>query len=138
MHSMIPLGSCTMKLNATTEMIPVTWPELANLHPFAPMDQTLGYQVLLLNDTSIVVFMCHMEDLPVQIGGVLDPLTVYVVTCAGNDWKGISAWLIGRKCSKNWAICCVKSLALIPCHYSLMLELLESIPGLWLSVPTIL
>lgn len=43
-HSMIPLGSCTMKLNATTEMIPVTWPELANLHPFAPEDQTKGYQ----------------------------------------------------------------------------------------------
>jgi hypothetical protein len=38
-HSMIPLGSCTMKLNATTEMIPITWPELANLHPFCPVDQ---------------------------------------------------------------------------------------------------
>jgi glycine dehydrogenase len=45
-HSMIPLGSCTMKLNATTEMIPITWPEFANLHPFAPADQTLGYQEL--------------------------------------------------------------------------------------------
>lgn len=42
-HSMIPLGSCTMKLNATTEMIPVTWPEFANLHPFAPLDQAQGY-----------------------------------------------------------------------------------------------
>jgi hypothetical protein len=38
-HSMIPLGSCTMKLNATTEMIPITWPELANLHPFVPTEQ---------------------------------------------------------------------------------------------------
>jgi len=45
-HSMIPLGSCTMKLNATTEMIPVTWPEFANLHPFAPVEQTAGYQEL--------------------------------------------------------------------------------------------
>jgi glycine dehydrogenase len=45
-HSMIPLGSCTMKLNATTEMIPVTWPEFANLHPFAPLDQAAGYQEL--------------------------------------------------------------------------------------------
>ncbi|MEZ4622636.1 MAG: hypothetical protein R2867_45050 [Caldilineaceae bacterium] len=45
-HSMIPLGSCTMKLNATTEMIPVTWPEFANLHPFAPVKQTAGYQEL--------------------------------------------------------------------------------------------
>jgi glycine dehydrogenase len=42
-HSMIPLGSCTMKLNATSEMIPVTWPEFARLHPFAPPDQTKGY-----------------------------------------------------------------------------------------------
>ena len=45
-HSMIPLGSCTMKLNATTEMIPVTWPEFASLHPFAPKAQTAGYQEL--------------------------------------------------------------------------------------------
>jgi hypothetical protein len=36
-HSMIPLGSCTMKLNATSEMMPVTWPELANLHPYVPV-----------------------------------------------------------------------------------------------------
>ena len=41
--SMIPLGSCTMKLNATIEMIPVTWPEFANLHPFVPVDQARGY-----------------------------------------------------------------------------------------------
>ena len=43
-HSMIPLGSCTMKLNATTEMIPVTWPEFGRVHPFAPTSQTAGYQ----------------------------------------------------------------------------------------------
>ncbi|MEX2574089.1 MAG: aminomethyl-transferring glycine dehydrogenase [Balneolaceae bacterium] len=43
-HSMIPLGSCTMKLNATAEMLPVTWPEFSSLHPFAPLDQTQGYQ----------------------------------------------------------------------------------------------
>ncbi|MBC8052036.1 MAG: aminomethyl-transferring glycine dehydrogenase [Sphingobacteriaceae bacterium] len=41
--SMIPLGSCTMKLNATSEMIPVTWPEFSKMHPFAPLDQTGGY-----------------------------------------------------------------------------------------------
>ena len=46
-RAMIPLGSCTMKLNATTEMLPVTWPEFAGLHPFAPADQTLGYQAML-------------------------------------------------------------------------------------------
>jgi glycine dehydrogenase len=45
-HSMISLGSCTMKLNATAEMIPVTWPEFGRIHPFAPRSQTLGYQEL--------------------------------------------------------------------------------------------
>jgi glycine cleavage system P protein (glycine dehydrogenase) len=45
-HSMIPLGSCTMKLNASAEMYPITWPELCKLHPFAPVDQTLGYREL--------------------------------------------------------------------------------------------
>src|SRR5438045_2956336 len=43
-HSMIPLGSCTMKLNATAEMFPISWPEFANLHPFAPDSQTSGYR----------------------------------------------------------------------------------------------
>ncbi|WP_246026312.1 aminomethyl-transferring glycine dehydrogenase [Saccharospirillum alexandrii] len=46
-HGMIPLGSCTMKLNATAEMIPVTWPEFAKLHPFAPVEQAQGYARLL-------------------------------------------------------------------------------------------
>lgn len=45
-HSMIPLGSCTMKLNATAEMIPVTWEEFGNIHPFAPMEQAQGYRQL--------------------------------------------------------------------------------------------
>jgi glycine dehydrogenase len=44
--SMIPLGSCTMKLNATAEMIPVTWEEFGKIHPFAPLSQTRGYQIL--------------------------------------------------------------------------------------------
>ncbi len=46
-RTMIPLGSCTMKLNATAEMIPVTWPEFANIHPFAPSEQTQGYARLI-------------------------------------------------------------------------------------------
>lgn len=46
-HSMIPLGSCTMKLNATTEMAPVSWPQFANIHPFAPKNQAQGYKVLI-------------------------------------------------------------------------------------------
>jgi glycine dehydrogenase len=45
-HSMIPLGSCTMKLNGSSEMLPATWPELGRLHPFAPVEQTRGYQEL--------------------------------------------------------------------------------------------
>ena len=46
-RTMIPLGSCTMKLNATAEMIPVTWPEFGNIHPFAPSEQTQGYARLI-------------------------------------------------------------------------------------------
>jgi len=46
-QSMIPLGSCTMKLNATAEMIPITWPEFARIHPFAPLEQAQGYLELI-------------------------------------------------------------------------------------------
>ena len=46
-RTMIPLGSCTMKLNATSEMIPVTWPEFSSIHPFAPNDQTVGYREMI-------------------------------------------------------------------------------------------
>jgi len=55
-RSMIPLGSCTMKLNATSEMIPITWPEFANVHPFAPADQQLGYQEL---DEQLRAWLCQ-------------------------------------------------------------------------------
>jgi glycine dehydrogenase len=46
-RSMIPLGSCTMKLNATSEMLPVTWPEFGRIHPFAPVTQTAGYREMI-------------------------------------------------------------------------------------------
>lgn len=46
-RAMIPLGSCTMKLNATAEMLPVTWPEFAHIHPFAPEQQTVGYVMMI-------------------------------------------------------------------------------------------
>tara|TARA_R110001583_G_scaffold40047_1_gene128200 strand:+ start:7402 stop:10332 length:2931 start_codon:yes stop_codon:yes gene_type:complete len=46
-HSMISLGSCTMKLNATAQMIPISWPEFANMHPFAPQDQVIGYTTMI-------------------------------------------------------------------------------------------
>ena len=54
-RSMIPLGSCTMKLNATSEMIPITWPEFANIHPFCPADQRLGYTEL---DEQLRAWLC--------------------------------------------------------------------------------
>ncbi|WP_307647585.1 aminomethyl-transferring glycine dehydrogenase [Variovorax boronicumulans] len=55
-RSMIPLGSCTMKLNATSEMIPITWPEFANIHPFAPAEQQLGYAQL---DAQLRAWLCE-------------------------------------------------------------------------------
>jgi glycine dehydrogenase len=55
-RSMIPLGSCTMKLNATSEMIPITWPEFANVHPFAPRDQLAGYAEL---DEQLRTWLCE-------------------------------------------------------------------------------
>ncbi len=58
-HSMIPLGSCTMKLNATAEMFPISWPEFSKMHPFAPADQTHGY-----------IDMCHqLEEWLAEITG---------------------------------------------------------------------
>jgi glycine dehydrogenase len=56
-RGMIPLGSCTMKLNATSEMIPITWPEFANLHPFAPADQGAGYAAL---DAQLRDWLCRI------------------------------------------------------------------------------
>jgi len=55
-RTMIPLGSCTMKLNATSEMIPITWPEFANVHPFAPADQLAGYALL---DEQLRAWLCQ-------------------------------------------------------------------------------
>ncbi|RYF75438.1 MAG: glycine dehydrogenase (aminomethyl-transferring), partial [Comamonadaceae bacterium] len=55
-RSMIPLGSCTMKLNATSEMIPITWPEFAQVHPFAPADQLAGYAEL---DEQLRAWLCE-------------------------------------------------------------------------------
>jgi glycine dehydrogenase len=56
-HSMISLGSCTMKLNATTEMIPVTWPEFGKIHPFAPESQTEGYREMM---TDLESWLCDI------------------------------------------------------------------------------
>lgn len=56
-RTMIPLGSCTMKLNATTEMLPVTWPEFSQLHPFVPPEQAQGYQLLI---TQLSDWLCEI------------------------------------------------------------------------------
>lgn len=87
-HSMIPLGSCTMKLNATSEMMPVTWPELANLHPFCPTDQAeVGARVWVRSAS----WMCAGCPDPQPTWSVLPPRVVQeetsrvsrARTCAG-------------------------------------------------------
>lgn len=57
MHSMIPLGSCTMKLNAASELKPVSWPEFAHIHPFAPVDQAEGYQQIF---EELAAYLCEI------------------------------------------------------------------------------
>ena len=59
-HSMISLGSCTMKLNAATELLPITWPELADLHPFAPKAQNLAYQKII---EELGAYLCEITGL---------------------------------------------------------------------------
>lgn len=65
-HSMIPLGSCTMKLNATTEMLPLSDPALANLHPFAPVEQASGYQALISSLSKNLSTITGMDDTSLQ------------------------------------------------------------------------
>jgi glycine dehydrogenase len=65
-HSMIPLGSCTMKLNATSEMIPITWNEFANMHPFAPVDQTEGYRTMFKELTEMLCVITGFDDVSLQ------------------------------------------------------------------------
>ncbi|MGB1008697.1 MAG: aminomethyl-transferring glycine dehydrogenase, partial [Thiolinea sp.] len=65
-HGMIPLGSCTMKLNATSEMLPVSWPEFANIHPFAPDDQTVGYRTMIQQLSDWLVEVTGYDALSMQ------------------------------------------------------------------------
>jgi ABC-type Zn uptake system ZnuABC Zn-binding protein ZnuA len=60
-HGMIPLGSCTMKLNSTAEMIPITWPQINRIHPFAPLDQAKGYAELI---SSLENILCEVTGFP--------------------------------------------------------------------------
>lgn len=65
-HSMIPLGSCTMKLNSTSEMMPITWDEFANLHPFAPEDQAAGYTEMIGNLANILCEVTGFDAMSMQ------------------------------------------------------------------------
>ncbi|NQY33790.1 MAG: aminomethyl-transferring glycine dehydrogenase [Alteromonadaceae bacterium] len=65
-HSMISLGSCTMKLNATAQMIPVSWPEFANMHPFVPMDQAQGYKQMIDQLGDWLVELTGYDDISMQ------------------------------------------------------------------------
>ena len=65
-RSMIPLGSCTMKLNATTEMMPITWPEFSAIHPFAPLDQAEGYRQLLAELSAWLAEITGFEAISLQ------------------------------------------------------------------------
>ncbi len=65
-RGMIPLGSCTMKLNATTEMEPITWPEFAHIHPFAPAEQTTGYRQLITSLESWLAEVTGYDAVSVQ------------------------------------------------------------------------
>ncbi|HET6611736.1 MAG TPA: aminomethyl-transferring glycine dehydrogenase [Kofleriaceae bacterium] len=64
--SMIPLGSCTMKLNGTAEMMPVTWPELSTLHPFAPMEQAHGYHQIFADLEAALAELCGLPAVSLQ------------------------------------------------------------------------
>ncbi len=101
-RTMIPLGSCTMKLNATTEMIPVTWPEFGNMHPFAPAEQAAGYAELVKN----------LEDLLCKITG-FDAVTLQPNSGAQGEYAGLLA-IRGYHASRGEAhrnICLIPSSA---------------------------
>ena len=65
-RTMIPLGSCTMKLNATTEMIPITWPEFADIHPFAPDEQPAGYAAMIAELEAMLVEITGYDAVSLQ------------------------------------------------------------------------
>ena len=79
-HGMIPLGSCTMKLNATSEMLPVTWPAFADIHPFAPAAQTQGYREMIR----------ELEDDLVEITGY-DAVSMQPNSGAQGEYAGLVA-----------------------------------------------
>jgi glycine dehydrogenase len=79
-HSMIPLGSCTMKLNATSEMLPISWPEFTDIHPFAPLDQSAGYQEMFT----------ELEDMIAKITG-FDAVSLQPNAGSQGEYAGLLA-----------------------------------------------
>ena len=79
-HGMIPLGSCTMKLNATSEMMPITWPEFADIHPFAPNEQTIGYRAMIQ----------ELEDWLIEVTGY-DAISMQPNSGAQGEYAGLVA-----------------------------------------------
>ena len=79
-HTMIPLGSCTMKLNAAAEMIPISWPEFAKPHPFTPLDQMAGYQQMI----------AELEDMLAEITG-FDAISMQPNSGAQGEYAGLLA-----------------------------------------------
>ena len=79
-HAMIPLGSCTMKLNASAEMIPISWPEFAKPHPFTPLDQMTGYQQMIM----------ELEDMLAEITG-FDAISMQPNSGAQGEYAGLLA-----------------------------------------------
>ena len=100
--SMIPLGSCTMKLNAAAEMFPITWPELSRLHPFAPLRQTRGWQILFQ----------QLEDSLAEITGFAG-ISLQPNAGSQGEYAGllvIRAWYLNR-CEGHRNVCLIPSSA---------------------------
>ena len=87
--AMIPLGSCTMKLNATAEMVPITWPEFGQIHPFAPVEQTQGYQVLFSQLEDWLAEITGFAGISLQPNaGSQGEYTGLLVICAYHESRG--------------------------------------------------
>ncbi len=101
-RAMIPLGSCTMKLNAATEMIPISWPEFGNIHPFAPLDQAEGF-IELINDLR--------KDLSIITG--FDDISLQPNSGAAGEYTGLSVIMAYHKSrgEANRTICLIPSSA---------------------------
>jgi len=101
-HAMIPLGSCTMKLNATAEMIPITWPEFSKPHPFVPVDQTPGYRQMIR----------ELEEMLIEITGY-DAVSMQPNSGAQGEYAGLLAIrnYLDSKGEQHRTVCLIPSSA---------------------------